>query len=45
MNRLFEISWVTVGRIAARVVGEKLDPNRLEGLSFDHDLIRLMCDA
>ena len=34
VNRLFEISWVTVGRIATRVVGEKLDPNRLEGLSF-----------
>src|SRR6266581_1112063 len=30
VKRLFRISWVTVGRIAGRVVGEKLDPERLQ---------------
>ena len=34
VKRLFQISWVTVGRIAARVVREKLDPGRLDGLAF-----------
>ena len=34
VKKLFQISWVTVGRIAARVVSEKLDPKRLEGLAF-----------
>lgn len=30
--KLTGIAWVTVGRIAARIVAEKLDPVRLEGL-------------
>ncbi len=34
VSQLFEIAWVTVGRIAGRVVGENLDPKRLEGLRF-----------
>ncbi len=34
VKRLFRISWVTVGRIAGRVVRENLDPERLLRLSF-----------
>jgi transposase len=30
--RLFDISWVTVGKIAGRIVREKLDPGRFDGL-------------
>jgi transposase len=33
-SRLFRVSWPTVGRIASRVVAEKLDPERLSGLAF-----------
>lgn len=32
VSKLFGISWVTVGRIAERVVAELLDPERLRGL-------------
>ena len=32
VSRLFGISWVTVGKIAERVVGELLDPERLRDL-------------
>lgn len=34
VGRLFRISWETVGRIASRVVMEKVDPGRLENLAF-----------
>ena len=34
VKRLFGISWVTVGRIAGRVVREKLDPDRFQNLAF-----------
>jgi transposase len=34
VKRLFGISWVTVGRIAGRVVREKLDPERFKTLAF-----------
>jgi transposase len=34
VKRLFEISWITVGRIASRVVREKLDPTRLDSLAY-----------
>jgi transposase len=34
VKRLFGISWVTVGRIAGRVVREKLDPGRFQNLAF-----------
>jgi hypothetical protein len=34
VKRLFGISWVTVGRIAGRVVREKVDPERFKTLAF-----------
>jgi transposase len=34
VTRLMRIGWETVGNILARVVAEKLDPGRLDGLAF-----------
>jgi transposase len=35
ITKLMRIGWETVGKIAARVVAEMLDPGRLEGLEPD----------